>query len=489
MSIETRATRKEAFEKKQLTRLLKERAKPKSHFYLWYMLFILALIYIVDEICTNLPNSLQTELNVALNGYSWANSNGYSLETLNHAAYGGVGPEALLKMLGDGLSKLSLITLLSNMMLIFSLFYRPLADRHGRKIFLFVNTLGISSSCLLFFTANNIFVYAIALFALRFFVTPDQQVVYLFEIAPEKHRNAIYSLTKGVAELGLVFVALLRRLFLDTSDYQSYKWIFLTMAVTTFIVSLIALFFARESDVFLNSRIAYLSKSKEERIASEKEISTKQGGFLAAVRYTLKTPQIRYICIATGIAQLCYACCNGYGVILNNGFLGMGGLNQAEATDVGFYFPFTCALITMLYGFVSDKWGRKITSIVLLSSCTVFYLFLCLGLQFAWPTWLIGLVLGCLLGADWSNGDVLSLLAGESAPTNLRASIMASWSLFYGVGMILSQGLAALAPHVVGLKYLSLFYFFVCIPAWALSLFVLILKVKETKGMNLSTSK
>ena len=488
MSVESRAIRKEAFEKKQLARLLKERERPKNHFYLWYMLFVLTLIYITDEICTNLPNSLQTELNVALNAYPWASSNGYSLETLNSAAYGGAGPEALLKILGDGLSRLSLITLLSNLMLIFSLLYRPLADRHGRKIFLFINTLGISASCLLFFTANNIFVYALAMFALRFFVTPDQQVVYLFEIAPEKHRNTIYSVTKGIAELGLVFVALLRRLFLNTSDYQSYKWIFLTMAVASFIVSLIALLFARESDVFLDSRIAYLSKSKEERIASEKEIATKQGGFLAAVRYTLKTPQIRYICVATGIAQLCYACCNGYGAILNNGFLGVGGLNQAEATDVGFYFPFTCAIITMLYGFISDKWGRKITSIVLLSSCAVFYLFLCLGLQFAWPTWIIGLILGCLLGADWSNGDVLSLLAGESAPTNLRASIMASWSLFYGVGMIASQGLAAIAPYAVGLKYLSLFYFFVCIPAWTLSLFVLMLKVKETKGINLSKS-
>lgn len=486
--METRAARKEAFEKRQLSRLLKEEKRPKNKFFLWYMLLILALIYIVDEICTNLPNSLQTEINVALGGFAYASEHGYSLETLNSAAYGGVGPEPLLNALGDGLSKLSLITLFSNLMLVFSLFYRPLADRHGRKMFLFVNTLGIAASCFLFFSANNIWVYVLAMFTLRFFVTPDQQVVYLFEIAPEKHRNAIYSLTKGVAEFGLVFVALFRRIFLNTADYQSYKWIFLSMAIVAFLVSFIALIFSRESDAFLKARIAYLSQSKEEKEASQKELSKKQGGFIAAVRYTFKEKQIRYICIATGIAQLCYACCNGYGIILNNGFLGMGGLSQADATDVGFYFPFTCALITMFYGFLSDKWGRKVTSIILLSSCAVFYLCVCLGLYFSWPTWLIGICLGCLLGADWSNSDVLALLAGESAPTNLRSSIMASWSLFYGIGMIASQGLAALAPRLVGVKYLSLFFFILCIPSWTISLFVLMIKVKETKGINLSLS-
>ncbi len=487
---------------KELSRLEKEASRPKKFwkFYLAYMMLILALIYIVDEIATNLPNSLQTEINFAINVWPWAkNNDAYSLSLVWEQVYPGSGTSLIADIqnkIASGLSGISLVHTLANLMLIVSMFYRSLADRYGRKIFLFINTLGMALSLLVFFTATNFIGYVIGFFCLRFFVTPDQQVVYIFELAPKKYRNAIFSSIKGIAELGLVFIWLLRKIFLNSdtsalseSDIYKYKWIFLSIAIGAAVVAFLALIFARESDAFLEQRISYLKKTPEEleKIRKEKDASKAQGGFLAALKYAFKNKQVLFICIATAIAELCYSACNNYSSILTYGFLGQGGMSQASATSVTFFFPFSCALITFGYGFLSDWIGRKKTSIVLLSFCTVCFVLEFIGLYFGWDAWIIGLLLGGVLGADWANGDVLSLMAGESAPTNIRASTMSAWSAFFGVGMILSYGISAIVPKIAGTTYLSLAYLCVSIPSWVISLIILMIFVKETKGVDINT--
>ncbi len=476
-------------ENRELKRLEKAYGKKKNHFYLFYMLLILALIYIMDEVSTNLPNNLLSELNLALNVYPSASKEGYSLFEMSAAVYGGSDDLVLSAIVREGLSKISLISLLGNFMLLFSLFYRPLADRYGRKAFLFLNTFGMGVSSLLFFLSSNIYLYAASFFLLRFFVTPDQQIVYLFEIAPPKKRNTIYSLVKGFAELGLVLIALLRRLFLSSEDYQSYKWIFLTVAIATFIVSFLALFFAKESDVFLASRIAYLKESDEERESNRKKAEKRQGGLFAALKCTFHSKQLFFICLSTLIVELIYSPCNGYAAVLSYGFLGVGGLSQEASTEVAFIFPFSCALISAGYGFFSDRFGRKKTSILLCSLCFLSYFLLCLGLYLGWHPYLLGVILGVILGADWGNGDLLSLLASESSPTNLRSSVMASWSLFFGGGMILSQLFATIIPRIFSTKYISLAYLSLTLPSMIISLLILSFCVKETKGAVLEESQ
>ena len=67
------------------------------------MLLILALIYIVDEVATNLPNSLETEINVALFGVPFIAANGFSLDQLNAVAFqGALAPEGIYSALSLG---------------------------------------------------------------------------------------------------------------------------------------------------------------------------------------------------------------------------------------------------------------------------------------------------------------------------------------------------------------------------------------------------
>lgn len=487
---------------KELARLEKEYNRPKKFWkwYLTYMLLICTLIFIVDEIATNLPNSLQTEINLAINVWPWAKGNQtYSLGDVWNQVFPGSNTSLIQEIqtqIASGLSRINIIHTVANVMLIISMFYRSLADRWGRKIFLFINTLGMGASLFVFFTATNFVGYIIGFCCLRFFVTPDQQVVYIFELAPKKYRNTIFSSIKGIAMLGLLFVSLLRKIFLNSdssslveSDLYKYKWIFLTVAIAAAIISFLALIFARESDAFLEQRISYLKKTPEElaELEKEKDASKAQGGFLAALKYTFKNKQILFICIVCAIAELSYSAVNNYSSILTYGFLGIGGLDQNSATNVTFYFPFTCALLTFAYGFISDRIGRKRTSIFLLSTCAVSFALLLVGLYFSWREWIVGLILGFFLAADWANGDIISLMAGESAPTNIRASIMSSWATFYGIGMIASYILSAILPVLVGTQYLSLAYLCFSVPAWCVALFILMVFVKETKGVDINT--
>ena len=62
--VQERELKRSASEKKELARLEKEKAKPKRKTYFWYLIVILCLIYIVDEVTTTLPNEMQPEISL-----------------------------------------------------------------------------------------------------------------------------------------------------------------------------------------------------------------------------------------------------------------------------------------------------------------------------------------------------------------------------------------------------------------------------------------
>jgi MFS family permease len=111
-------------------------------------------------------------------------------------------------------------------------------------------------------------------------------------------------------------------------------------------------------------------------------------------------------------------------------------------TDAMFTFPLSCAFVIVIYGFFSDKLGRKIASTSLLAISLISLALLVVGANAGWNPYVIGIFIGLFLGADWNNSDTLILMCGESAPTNLRASVLSVQTLFYGAGMVISQGLA-----------------------------------------------
>ena len=78
-----------------------------------------------------------------------------------------------------------------------SIFYRPLSDRFGRKIFLVINTLGMSLGMLVIALSHNLALYVVGAVIIFFFVPHDMQVVYVMESAPAKHRAKIMHCKKA----------------------------------------------------------------------------------------------------------------------------------------------------------------------------------------------------------------------------------------------------------------------------------------------------
>jgi MFS family permease len=461
-------------EQRQLAHLEKEKARPKKKTYFWYLVVVLCLIYIVDEVSTSLHNEMVNEVALDL----FYNQLGIEEKT--------------------GLSRFSLMEMLANIFLVIGFFYKTFADKYGRKPFLIANTLGMAGGLLLCFWSPNLAVYILGFCVIRFFVTPDEQIVYIMEEAPKDKRATVFNVVKGIAELGLILIPVGRR-FLMEDVASEWRLVFLIPAVLGVVAALTVCFTARETDAFLDERIAYLKLSPEEReaIAEEKhDQSKKQGGFFAAVKYVWGNKQLKWICLCTAFYTLSRCITSEYNPIVKAPI--MGGLVQGDSgyesalalatssvTDAMFTFPISCALVIVLYGFLSDKMGRKIASTSLLAIALVSLALLVVGSNLEWNPYVLGIFIGLFLGADWNNSDTLILMCGESAPTNLRASVLSAQTLFYGAGMVISQGLAFVVLKIIPTTAIGYFALGVAAPCFILSSVFLWLKVKETKGADL----
>ena len=88
---------------KELAYWQKQKARPKGNFYFWYLVLIIALIYAVDEIASQIGALMQTEI---ANDFFVSDS---------------------------AVTLLNLLQVIAIPFQIVGIFYRPLADRFGRK--------------------------------------------------------------------------------------------------------------------------------------------------------------------------------------------------------------------------------------------------------------------------------------------------------------------------------------------------------------------
>lgn len=109
--------RLQAREAKELIRREKQLDARSNKFYLIYLFMILSLIYITDEIASTI--SIQFQANIVTEFF-----------------VKNMGMEY-----GAGLSLFSAIGFISYPVTLLIIFYRPLADKFGRKPFLVINTL------------------------------------------------------------------------------------------------------------------------------------------------------------------------------------------------------------------------------------------------------------------------------------------------------------------------------------------------------------
>ncbi len=435
------------------------------------LVFIICVVYITDEIASQIGTLMKTEIAVDL----------------------------LAKHGESSIGLLDIVGMIAIPFQVLSLIYKPLADRYGRKIFLIINTFGMSIAMLIIFLSENLYLYLAGVCVMSFFTPHDMQVVYIMESAPPKHRAKMYSVIKAVATFGIMLVPLFRRIFM--TEPSQWRMVYLVPALIGMAVSLAAIFTARETDAFIDSRLKHLKMTAEEREAEKlkKDAQGAQGGFKAAIKFVMHHKQLKWLYATVALSTVGVLITKQYQAIISYGYAenylanglfktleeALDSVAVNEVTSALFLFPIGSGLAQLSHGFISDKWGRKVSSIVV-AVLTVFSLVVfSLGAKNAWSPYIVGLFSGAAVGAFWSCGDIIGLMVSESAPTNLRSSIISTQLLAMGFGYVIAYGAGLPLIAYLGNSAISKIVLCMALPGMILSLMVLVLKVKETNGADL----
>ncbi len=474
-----------SIEKKQaeIAKIKAQLSRPEPKGYIAYLIFIICLVYITDELASNIPFQMKTEI---------ANT--------------------LFSRFGDGsLAKLELLGLVSYPCIAISLFYRTLSDKLGRKMFLVINTIGMALGMFIVFVSVNIFTYILGYCVISFFVPHDMQVVYIMETAPAKHRAKIYSVIKCLSTLGVMLIPLFRRIFM--TDISEWRMVFLVPAVIGLISSACALFFTRETNAFLKNKLEYLLGANDSsckpisqetndcnasKSASKKKASDARGGFFEAFKFSMKHIQLRRLNILMGLFNLGFIITMYYQVIISYGYASsftaaglfdsldsaLESVGTNEVTAALFLFPVGSALIQLSHGFISDKLGRKTTGVIMACVCLLSLLGFIGAAKLMISPYITGLLSGVCVGSFWGYGDINVMMLSESAPTNLRSSVLSSCYVIGVVGTFIGMGILLPLVNVFGNSVTPLATVLIAVPGIVSSIFVL-LKTNETKGTDL----
>lgn len=459
---------------KEIAKWEKEKARPKRSYYFAYLVFIITLIYATDEIASQIGTLMKTEI---------AND--------------------LFAKFGQ--SSVALLDILSILVVPFQalgLLYRPFADRLGRKKFLIINTFGMSFAMLVIFLSNNIFLYFIGAVLVQFFIPHDMHVVYIMESSPSKHRARIYSSIKFFANMSVMLIPLLRKTLMH--DASEWRMVYFIPAVVGVICSFIALLTARETDSFIESRLRYLRMTDEERALEKQQKNTDnaQGGLIPALKFAMKHKQLRWLYITSALVNIGFIGTVNYQVILSygyaqnyieNGLFASLGEEVMNAVSVGpvtaalFLFPVGCAVSQVIMGFISDSKGRKAAAITVAVNCLVTFIGFSVGSRLAWNPYIVGFLCGAFVGSYYSTNDVLIMMIGESAPTNLRSSTMSAQFIVTAVGFALSYAVSLPLITILGNSVTGIVSFALLVPAFISAFFALVRKTHDTKGIDMDT--
>lgn len=447
-------------EARELEKRKLQQAKQHPRGYLVYLLVVLSIVYIVDEITSSMGSSMQSEV-------------------VTDFFVKGMGMEY-----NAGLATFTAMGAPLYAVMIILPFYKALADKYGRKLFLVINTVGMGVGMGICMSAGSPLIYILGMLVINFVMYNDMQVMYVMECAPEKHRAKLTSLTKAVALMGVTLIPILRDIFMG-NDGSQWRKVFMIPAVVAVVVGLAAISLMDETPVFVSKRLAYLQMSDEERAAKaadeKKAADESKGGVGRALKFIIKHRQIRSVAICAMIFMFSTGVTGYYESIMKTG-----GMDTAQVTHAMYFIPFCNALMTAIGGFITDALGRKKSAVILSSVAFVGLALFVLAANMGMSPAIVGISYGFFIGGLWSVSDMLCLIiAGESSPTHLRASVLGTMSLMVGLGGMVST--IAITVGMLFVESIGIVCLCVCAPFMLISLILLITQVRETKGVDLNT--
>lgn len=451
---------------KQILKLKKMQEKPQTGSAFILLFILLAVVYVVDEIASNMTSTMQP----------------YVIFDLFKIP----GSDILSDEYAKGLSTLTAAAMPGYAFYILLPFYKSLADRIGRKPMLIINTFGLALGMFVCMLANNFVVFVLGMLIIQFMMPNDMQVIYIMETAPSKHRAKLCSVSKAIALVSVSLIGVLRSVFYNPAEVTSWKKVYLVPVLIGITVVALCLPLVRETPAFIDRKLSIL-EGREDSAENNEKPKDENGGFFNAVKYIFSNKQLRFIAITCFVFYFATGITSHYATVLEASREG-GVLTKENIDSIIIFFPFINGLVTFLSGFLSDALGRKKSSIVLCGISAVGIFMFVWGARSGWNPYLIGTGYGLYIGGLWSTSDMLYImLPGESTPTNLRSSVIGAISLLAAGGMAFNLSIGLFIVKIVGAQNLGKLCLCICLPAMIAALLILTFKVKETKGTDLES--
>ncbi len=450
-------------EKLELERFKKMQNRSSGSRYFLILLILIAIVNILDEVTSNLTVTVQSSFVTEFFVNNPFMGKYYSYE--------------------DGLAFHSGIGVFTYVLGLFTPFYKALADKWGRKPLFVISTFGMATGLLVIHLSSSYIMFLVGFAIISFFMGHDIQIIYILEEAPDKHRAKIYSFLKSFGILGVILIPTLRDILMG-NDATKWREIFLVPSLIGFAAVLLVILLAKDTKVFVNERIEYLSRPYEERQAEkalkkqQKQAQRNQSGVFNGVKYIFANKDTKMLIIAHIIFDAAMPAIALY----FESSMHRAGMSTSDITKALFMVPVIYAAITFLSGFIADKAGRKTTVTLFSVTCVTGYILFVVGILNGWNPYLVGSFAGLYQGSYWIGRDYMNVMMTEKVPTDIRASVVGAEGLLVIIGLVVGY-----ASTIVGMIVMPIWWacLTVSIPAVAVAAIIFTLNVKETKGANL----
>ena len=456
-----------AKENREISRLKKMQNRNSSSKYFLILLMLIAIVNILDEVTSNLTVTVQSSFVTEFFVNNPFMGKFYTYE--------------------DGLALHSSVGVFTYVLGLFTPFYKALADKWGRKPLFAISTLGMAIGLLVIHLSSSYIMFLVGFAIISFFMGHDIQIIYVLEESPDRHRAKIYSFLKSFGILGVILIPALRDALMG-DDATKWRDIFLVPSLIGFVAVALVLLLAKDTKVFINERIAYLSRPYEEREKEkalkkqQKEAQRNQSGVFNGVKYIFANKDTKMLIISHIIFDTAMPAIALY----FESSMHRAGMSTSEITKALFMVPVIYATITFLSGFIADKFGRKATVTGFSITCVVGYILFVVGILNGWEPYLIGSFAGLYQGSYWIGRDYMNVMMTEKVPTDIRASVVGAEGLLVIIGLVVGYALA-----IVGMLFMDIWWtcLAIAIPTVSIAAIMFTLKVKETKGANLDEIK
>lgn len=444
-----------------LNKLKKEVQRPQTTLYFIGMFVLLCAVMMIDEFASSTPNSVQTAV-------------------VNEFFVQGMGQTS-----EQGAASFSLLSTLTMPISILAVLFISLCDRVGRKPILIASVIGMGAAMLVCFWSPNFEVHVIGRLLVTFFIATDVHQIYMLEIAPQKNRALFMNIATGVGILGTMFISIARSAN-TREDMLNWRRVFLVPIIGCIVCILLIALVAKETIPFLQTRIAFLEKTPEQRRAEREETKrnkkkdAEQSGILPAFKYVFTHKQARRILLLT--------IPNGFAMMTMSGYYELlmttSGMSTTQVSAALLVYPLASATVAVLTGVIADKLGRRPALVITAGMAVVFLFLFVYGAVNQWNLYIVGILYGIEVRSYWGMSGINGLAFKENIPTRIRASAGAVSGIFGTIVMMLGSIFVLVIVSILGLSPACLIWSTLMMGISAVGFFFL---VKETKDVELET--